>query len=345
MPAEINAPLVDSPSIFSIEMLDEESGWAITESQVLRTNDGGVTWYDVTPPELAKIGYGVFTDFLDVRHAWIQIPDQINYPNGGKLFRTSDGGMTWKSGETPFGGGDIAFLDERNGWIMADLGVAAGSNAVSVFQTTDGGNTWTKTYTNDPSIEGASDSLPLGGIKNMILPLTMQTAWIGGVVYAPGTVYLFRTDDGGRIWFKINLVLPPEIEEGDFAIEEIKFLSSTRGFLVLRVMLEDTQTVIYETNDGGNTWAAAPAIIPSAGRIDLPSEQAIIFYGSDQVYISRDAAQTWNIIQPNIRFGESLTDLNFVNSNTGWVIVSDEASHRSLYKTTDGGATWFPLIP
>ena len=67
---------------------------------------------------------------------------------------------------------------------MADLGVGAGSMAVSVFQTKDGGATWTRAYTNDPNLEGAGDSLPLGGIKDMLVPLDMNTAWIGGVIYS-----------------------------------------------------------------------------------------------------------------------------------------------------------------
>src|SRR5258706_13859084 len=64
LPAEINAPIVDSPSIISIEMLDELNGWGLTETQVVRTNDGGGTWYNVKPTGLAEAGYSVSTDFL-----------------------------------------------------------------------------------------------------------------------------------------------------------------------------------------------------------------------------------------------------------------------------------------
>ena len=43
---------------------------------------------------------------------------------------------------TPFSRGDLRFLDEDNGWMIADLGVGAGSNAVAIYQTTDGGARW-----------------------------------------------------------------------------------------------------------------------------------------------------------------------------------------------------------
>jgi hypothetical protein len=75
----------------------------------------------------------------------------------------------------------LTFLDVYNGWMLADLGVGAGSNMVAIFQTKDGGATWTQTYTNDPSAPDASASLPLGGLKADLVPLNKQTAWVTGV--------------------------------------------------------------------------------------------------------------------------------------------------------------------
>ncbi len=43
LPDEINAPLVDAPSIINIEMVDEIYGWGTTEQNLIRTNDGGVS--------------------------------------------------------------------------------------------------------------------------------------------------------------------------------------------------------------------------------------------------------------------------------------------------------------
>ena len=58
-------------TITYISMLDPTMGWAIggAEDHVLRTDDGGETWHDVTPPEPApiaeepgKIASGFFLD-------------------------------------------------------------------------------------------------------------------------------------------------------------------------------------------------------------------------------------------------------------------------------------------
>jgi photosystem II stability/assembly factor-like uncharacterized protein len=341
LPAEIGAPLIDSPAIIFIEMLDEVYGWGVTETEIVSTNDGGVTWYNVTPPALTDVGYSVFTNFLDKSHAWVQIVDPNNYPNGGTLYRTSDGGLTWESFATPFSAGDIEFVDANNGWIMADLGVGAGSMAVSVFQTKDGGATWTRAYTNDPNLEGAGDSLPLGGLKVMLVPLDMNTAWIGGVIYSSGSTYLFRTNDGGKTWAQATMILPAEAQSSELTIEQVKFVSPTQGFLAIRMTSTTLETILFSTNDGGETWNPAPVKLPGLGKLEIPSAQEMIFYSSNQFYVTKDAAKTFEIIDPNIAFRESLTDMSFVNSSTGWVTTAS----RALYKTTDGGHTWFPIIP
>ncbi len=345
LPDEINAPLIESPDIVNIEMMDEVYGWALTEMHVIRTNDGGVTWYNVTPPDLAEAGYSVFMEFLDVNHAWIQVVDPNNYPYGGTLHRTADGGMTWESFETPFSAGDLEFVDADNGWILADLGVGAGSMAVSVFQTNNGGRTWTRSYTNDPNLDAAGDSLPLSGLKVMLVPLDMQNAWIGGVIYSSGSAYLFRTEDGGATWSQPGIILPAEAQASELAIEKIHFVSPTQGFLVIRMAAAALQTILYSTDTGGDTWNLMPDVLPRMNFIEIPSAQEIVFYSSNQFLVTRDAGQTFEVITPDVRFGDTITDMNFVNSLTGWVITTSASGRRAFYKTTDGGQTWSQLIP
>jgi photosystem II stability/assembly factor-like uncharacterized protein len=72
----------------------------------------------------------------------------------------------------------------------------------------------------------------------------------------------------------------------------------------------------------------------------------MVMYNGEQFYITSDAANTWSTVSPDIVFGESFANMEFANISTGWVITFDAAAnHRSLYKTTDGGTTWFPVIP
>lgn len=344
-PPKINAPAVQSPALVSIRFLNELDGWGVTETQIVRTNDGGVTWYDVTPQGLAEVGYSVELSALDNEDVRVYKPDFSDFPNSGVLYSTSDGGMTWTHRNTPFSGADVRFLDKDNGWALADLGVAAGSNAVAVYQTTDGGALWTQKYTNDPNIENAGNSLPLGGLKSGLVPLNMRTAWVYGVTYAPGAPYLFRTDDGGATWSEVTLPLPPGAETSELGIDrdQMKFVSPNDGFIAMRLTGDIHQLAIYVTTDAGNTWTLTPTLVPGGGSVDFLSAEQMVIYNGQQFYVTRDAARTWTILPPDVKFGDTFAFMDFVHPNSGWVITLDPTSRRSLYRTHDGGATWLPI--
>ena len=344
-PAEINAPLVESPALVSMQFLNELDGWGVTETQMVRTNDGGITWYNVTPPDVTEAGYNVDIFVLDNDHVWMQLADPDNFPNSGSLYRTTDAGLTWTSNEVPFSRGDLNFVDSNHGWMMSALGVAAGSMGVSVFQTSDGGATWDQTYTNDPNLADAGDSLPPGGLKNGLTALNMQTAWIYGLTYAPGTVYLYRTEDGGANWNEQSLPLPEGVENAELSVEKIEFIAQNFGFLTMRITSENINLAVYRSDDSGKTWSLTPTLIPGAGSTDFVSANEAVIYNGNQFYITRDAARTWNIIPPDVLFDESFAGMDFVNALSGWVITVDPTtSQRRLYRTSDGGATWFPVI-
>jgi len=344
-PAEINAPLVESPALISIQFLNELDGWGVTETQIVRTNDGGITWYNVTPPEVTEAGYSVDTFVLDNNHVWVQLADPDNFPNSGSLYRTTDGGLAWTSSKVPFSRGTLDFLDPNNGWMMSALGVAAGSMGISVFQTSDGGATWDQTYTNDPNLTDAGDSLPLGGLKNGLTPLDMQTAWVYGLTYAPGTVYLYRTEDGGANWNEQSLPLPQGVENAELSVEKIEFIAPNFGFLTTRITSDTINLAVYISDDSGKTWSLTPTLIPGAGSADFLSANEAVIYNGSQFYVTRDAARTWSIIPPDVLFDESFAGMDFVNTLSGWVITVDPTTNeRRLYRTSDGGATWFPVI-
>ena len=347
-PAKIEAPRVESPEIIDFKMFNELNGWAVTGAEIVRTNDGGITWYNVSPPDMSETGYNVDTFFLDNDHAWVQKPDPERYPNSGTLYRTIDGGRTWENQVVPFSRGDLNFVDAQNGWAMADLGVGAGSNAVAIFQTADGGNSWEKTYTNDPNEANASDSLPLGGIKADLVPLDINQAWVTGVAYAPGEVYLYRTVDRGKSWKQVTFPLPPGTESFDLGIDrdQMKFVSSTDAYLALRMSGEATQTAVYVTHDAGNTWSLTPTVLDGAGASSFLSRQEAVIYNGEEFQVTRDEAQTWSAVAPDISFADTFADMEFANLMSGWVITIDPSTnHRSLYRTMDGGATWLPVVP
>ena len=102
---------------------------------------------------------------------------------------------------------------------------------------------------------------------------------------------------------------------------------------------------VFQTSDGGNTWTQLPVEFEGYGILETPSASEMIFYTADQFYVTKDAGKTIQQVSPEIKFGDSVIDMSFANSQTGWIITASPSNERTLYKTEDGAATWFPLIP
>jgi photosystem II stability/assembly factor-like uncharacterized protein len=115
--------------------------------------------------------------------------------------------------------------------------------------------------------------------------------------------------------------------------------------MAVRISGDTMQTASYATSDSGKTWTLTPTSIPNGGSVDFLSATEAILYNGEQFYVTRDAAQTWTSVQPNVVFKDTFARMDYVNPSIGWVITQDANSHRSLYRTTDGGATWSPIIP
>lgn len=334
------APAVPSPALLSFHMLDERAGWGITETGVFRTDDGGLSWQDITPPGAAILAYGVASFFLDASHGWVLLVNQDNPMTAGTLYRTVNGGGTWDSIPVPFGGGRLVFLDASNGWMLADQGVAAGSNAVSVLQTTDGGSTWILNFVNDPTFPGATDSLPLSGLKNGLSPIDMQTAWIGGVTYAAGVVYLYRTSDGGHLWEQVPFRVPADQAQAQLDTDGPIFVGPRDAFLPIHVYSSNgTQLDLYASHDRGESWTRQSSL-PNGGSLDFVSPNDGIFWDGAAFYVTHDGAANWQRIVPNVAFGENFADLDFVSPLLGWVLTNDVTGRRRLYVSTDGAANW-----
>jgi photosystem II stability/assembly factor-like uncharacterized protein len=70
-----------------------------------------------------------------------------------------------------------------------------------------------------------------------------------------------------------------------------------------------------------------------------------VWDGSAPFSASHDAGASWTTVTPNINIQDNLVSMQFINASTGWALTSDANSHRMLYKSVDGGATWTVLIP
>ena len=355
LPTQPGLPAVSSPALTTIAFLDANNGWGIAANDsgyLLRTVDGGTTWLNVTPPGLTGIGLSTDLSVLDVNTAWLLIPNADFFT--GTLYHTSDGGLTWTSFAVPFGGGFIQFLDASIGRVLADRGAGAGSQSVEMFQTSDGGANWLSVFNNDPTRADSSGSLPLSGIKNGMTFLDADTGWVTGSRPVDGEVYLFVTHDGGVSWAQQSIPLPAGYTTYMYMPQAPVFFGND-GFLSLIINLSaSTDFTFYVTHDGGTTWTGDPT---DANKGIMPGSYAFAdalhgwcWDGGTNLYSTADGAQTWSGMPASLDLSGRMKQITFVpgpaGQFTGWALTSmDDAGHSQLYKTTDNGATWTPLIP
>ena len=336
-------PAVASPQIVSFRMLDPNNGWAISDTNVLRTTDGGTTWYNVTPPGTTSFGFNAASYYLDPSTAWVALPGAD--PTSGTLYATTDGGATWSSVAVPFGGGSIKFVDKSNGWDLVGLSAGMSHQAIAVFTTADGGNTWSQVFTDDPTVSGSSDSLPLVGDKNGVSALDTNHAWVTGAQPSSDFVYIYRSQDGGHTWAHQNVAIPSAYTGGMTSASLPSFFGPNTGVLPVVMIASSNGVVFYNSHDAGQTWTASRSVAGGGFSSVASAADFFVWDGGTSLNVSHDSGATWSVVTPNINVQSQLASFQFVDAITGWALTEDASSHHSFYKTADSGATWTELIP
>jgi photosystem II stability/assembly factor-like uncharacterized protein len=243
--------------------------------------------------------------------------------NGGTIWRTSDGGLTWMQQESPTAK-DLFAVCSINSLLM----VAAGEGGL-ILRTTTGGSSW------DSIASSASETI-----------LGMATA--GGAVFAVGTDGLImHSTDGGLEW----VIDPSGVV---ITLRSISFADGQHGAVV-----GDSMTVLL-TSDGGQTWRQVDVSLmsPFPSPSDLfgvsqPDAETIVAVGGEPLGEARpygiimrttDAGATWQ--KETTETSEFLTRVLFLNKSVG-VIGGDAEwagphgyAKLSFYWTDHGGAGW-----
>ena len=240
-----------------------------------------------------------------------------------------------------------------HGFALVDRDGAGGSEAVELFQSTDGGATWTSVFHNDPGQPGASDSLPLAGIKNGMTFSDAQTGWVTGSLPVDGEVYLYKTQDGGVSWAKQTVPIPAGYQTYQSLAQAPVFFGKT-AFLPLTFYLPGrTVLTFYTSQDGGDRWSGDPANADNDLQPGLfafaDGAHGYVWDGGSSVYITNNGAQTWTGVATNLNLNGKLAQLEFapfINViPVGWALTRvDETGHSQLYHTING-LQWKPLIP
>lgn len=182
-----------------VRFVDAKTGWVTTDRRILVTRDGGVSW----EPARTPCPLGIHS-LINAQTGWIL----CSAPSGGagieqkRLFRTDDGGRTWRliaetsplgepEGSIPFSSysSDLFFLDEQNGWLSTTRG--------EILFTSDGGRSWTR-LANLGDLSELRDLKFFSGKTGLVI-LTERTKEFSS---------LMETSDGGRSWMERYPRLP-----------------------------------------------------------------------------------------------------------------------------------------
>jgi photosystem II stability/assembly factor-like uncharacterized protein len=364
-PTITHLPAGTKINIISIHMIDPLQGWGIgrvpsSSDHVFRTQDGGSTWQDVTPPQpdpAANVQIRATGAFRDATSAWVvYAEDAPSTPRQPVLiWYTRDGGSSWKYGLLDISNiileffipSDLVFQDKQHGWLLAHVGAGMMHDYVSIAATTDGGLTWQFV------ISPTNDNYNLACAKNGMAFADAKTGWLtvdcNGIDSQP---YLYRTSDGGSSWEELDIPAPQG--DSDYynkhacGMHYPTLFSTTSAIFAMRCRDNATykidQDYLYRTSDAGNTWQifALPAdfSMPYAGGgLYFTNDQAGLAF-SRMIYKTNDGGQSWSLVKQVYWDGQ----FSFLDLNTGWAAANSSGEY-GLVMTSDGAKTLTMLNP
>ncbi|MGH9400893.1 MAG: VPS10 domain-containing protein [Terriglobia bacterium] len=273
----------------------------------------------------------------------------------GGVFKTTDGGATWKAIFTKQRSasiGAIAIAPSNPNYVWVGTGEANIRNDVidgdGIYFSPDAGHTW--------KFMGLGDA---GQISRIIVDPANPDVVFAGVLghpWAPNVDRgVFRTTDGGKTWKKV-LFVDASTGVSDLVMQPGNPKALYAGMWEARrypwtMVNGGASSGIYRTTDGGDTWTKLTKGLPTGdvGRIALavaPSNPshvyALVTTKDNLLWQSTDSGDTWTEISDN----HALDVRPFYFSH----LVVSPTDENKLYflsfylmESDDGGKTAHPI--
>ena len=313
-------------------------------ASIYQTTDGGVTWSNRPIPA------GSDYNLKDVSFA----NDTLGIAVGlfGIILRTTDGGTTWQSvnGSTTENLNSIDHIGD-NLWMIA-------GNGRIIIKSTDAGTSWTESFhglTNSfrgidmvdentayvCGYEGEIRKTTDGGLswtlqqsntpKNLFgISFSGVSTGIGVGIYG----VIVRTTNGGSSWQVVSEGTTQDLEAVEFADNQTGFTCGAGGTLL-------------KTLDQGGMWQPFNSgVSQTLYGLSFTNNSTGTAVGDDGIIIrTTDGGESWMPQSSGITSPGRLTDVSFINENTGFAVGYNSSSVAAIRKTTDGGNTWMISQP
>jgi photosystem II stability/assembly factor-like uncharacterized protein len=310
-------------------------------------------WREVTPPTLRADGIDAIDDvaFVDRRHGWVAAYNCANV--AVYLYRTSDGGSSWRSLGTPAshscGGGPtfLSFIDDEHGWMEP---VSSNAPAGVLLGTDDGGRTWKRLASGPP-----------GQVRPPALPCLAPIRFVShsmGWMARCGSGGVFSTHDGGGHWSRARIRVP---RSSGARFDLPRFVGKT-GVVAATLrsrsatVFARTRAVVFSVSrNGGQDWSvrsirrvASCALAPyftalwPASVVDARVWWIVAGRDRPLAQVTRNAGRQWQtVVARGLPTRPcSVTSVSAADAKVAWVVARDGGSNTALFQTGDGGRTW-----
>jgi photosystem II stability/assembly factor-like uncharacterized protein len=275
-------------ALIGIDVFSERVIWAAdggfnqSPGVVVRTNDGGRHWAEVTPPHGEDLVFRTIKVFDPDR----VVVQTSSTGRGSRIFRTVDGGRNWRQvfinddhvlAETLFAG--MAFFNDRHGLAVAE----SINGSFPVIVTADNGEHWAAVR---EGISGALDGEGMFATGTSLVTTDEETAFFGTVGSDQPHSRIFRTVDRGRHWTAVETPIP-----GEIGIRSIAFWDRRHALAVGGN--PSGEGVAITTSDAGRTWQSAGSPTGPRNCVHWISESSAVAVGVGGSDFTADGGQTW----------------------------------------------------
>jgi photosystem II stability/assembly factor-like uncharacterized protein len=251
---------------------------------------------------------------------------------GTHLFRSTDRGATWQERALPSTAQivDMAFINDREGWIVVVGPALCEPQAITTYHTADGAATW-------DAGSAPSDNSCKGGL----FFADAQRGWLTTFSTAAAPSFL-RTADGGKTWTRSSpLADPPGFttQPGGFTLRPGRVRAFGSELLVWAIGQSQTGGTgfVFRSTDEGATWKHLSTAPQAFGAVVfITATRWIQLLDAPNTGETTDAGRSWHPLATDYQQAAPVApEVVFADASVGYATV-----RGSIQRTTDGGAHW-----